>query len=79
MKYAIEVDLVTCPSYCEEFCNVLRLLPEDRNRSFLLKNRSKVIKKYTTINEVIDNQGTKNLPTSYRQIIKCTKEMVHMK
>lgn len=76
MKYALELDLISCPSYCTGFCDVLRVATENRTKSYLLKNMGKTIKKYMTINEVIDNQGTKNLPMSYRQIINHVKKMV---
>ena len=76
MKYALEVDLVTCASYCTGFYNVLNVPPEKQNRSHLLKCKGNVIKKYSIITKVIDEQGTKNLPTSYRHIINYVKEHV---
>lgn len=76
MRYALEVDLVTCSSYCAVFCRVLKVVPENQNQSYLLKEMGNRIKKYMTLNEVIDIQGTKNLPTSYRQIINVVKNMI---
>lgn len=77
MRYAIEVDLIACPSYCTGFCNVLRVMPDNQNKTYLLKNMGKTIKRYTTINAVVDSQGTKNLPLSYRQIINCVKKWLN--
>lgn len=76
MKYAFEVDLVMCPSYCKAFYTVLNVSPENQTMQYLLKSMGKVIKKYLTLNNVIDKQGTKNLPTSYRHIINSVKNMV---
>lgn len=76
MRYAFEVDLVICPSYCKEFYRILKVSPENQSMQYLFKNMGKAIKKYVTLNEVIDNQGTKNLPTSYRQIINYVKKMI---
>ena len=76
MKYAFEVDLVACPSYCRGFCSVLNIPPANQNMQYLLKSMGRAIKNYVTINAVIDGQGTKNLPTSYRQIINHVKRII---
>ena len=79
MKYALEVDLIICPSYCSGFYNVLRVPAVNQNKSYLLKNMDKAVKKYLTLNKVIDIQGTKNLPMSYRQIINSVKKLIEKK
>lgn len=76
MKYAFEVDLIVCASYCDCFYNVLNVSPENQNKYYLLTKMGNAIKKYMNIQKVIDIQGTKNLPLSYRQIIKVIKEMM---
>lgn len=76
MRYAFEVDLVICQSYCDAFCTQLRVREEDKNAAYLLKNQGNVIKKYININAVLDEKGTQNLPKSYRQILNVVKEMI---
>ena len=76
MRYAFEVDLVVCPSYCEAFFDILRIQPSNRNMAYLLKNYGNIIKKHTVLNSIIDSKGTKNLPASYRQIINYVKRMI---
>lgn len=76
MRYAFEVDLVICTSYCDAFCSQLRIREENKNAAYLLKNQGNAIKKYMLINSVLDAKGTQNLPRSYRQIVNATKEMI---
>ena len=76
MRYAFEVDLVMCSSYCEAFCSQLNVREEDRSSSYLLKSQGNAIKKYTLINGVLDDRGIQNLPKSYRQILNVIKEML---
>ena len=76
MRYAFEVDLVVCPSYCEAFFDELRIQSPNRTKAYLLKKCGNAIKKYAVLNRIIDRKGTKNLPASYRQIINCVKQMI---
>ena len=78
MRYAFEVDLVTCPSYCESFYSILNVSTENQNMQYLLKSMGNVIKKYVNLNKAIDMQGTKNLPASYRQIINHVKNIIRL-
>lgn len=76
MRYAIEVDLALCNSYCDAICNVLGLPVENRNTAYLLKNMNDRIKNYGVITATFDLASRRNLPKSYRQIITCVKEML---
>lgn len=76
MRYAFEVDLVICQSYCDAFCTQLRVREEDKNAAYLLKNQGNVIKKYMNINAALDEKGTQNLPKSYRRILNAVRDMI---
>ena len=76
MRYAFEVDLVICQSYCDAFCTQLRVREEDKNAAYLLKKQGNVIKKYMNINAALDEKGTQNLPNSYRRILNAVKDMI---
>ena len=76
MRYAIEIDLAICRTYCDVICNILELPEENKNMSFLLKNRSSRIKDYDVITSTFDLVSTKNLPTSYKKIISATRKMI---
>ena len=79
MKYALEVDLMTCQSYCQEFYTILGLKSAEEHiekQKELLTTYGNKIKKYTLINQVINIKGVKNLPKSYRAVINRVKEMI---
>lgn len=76
MRYAIEIDLAICCTYCDAICNILELPEENKNMSFLLKNRSSRIKDYDVITSTFDLVSTKNLPKSYKKIISDTRKMI---
>lgn len=76
MRYAFEVDLVICQSYCDAFCTQLRVREEDKNAAYLLKKQGNVIKKYMNINAALDEKSTQNLPKSYRRILNAVKDMI---
>lgn len=79
MKYALEVDLMTCQSYCQEFYTILGLRSAEEHiekQKELLTTYGNKIKKYTLINQVINIKGVKNLPKSYRAVINRVKEMI---
>ena len=77
MRYAIEVDLAICTSYCNAICGILQLPEENKTTAFLLKNRSNRIKDYDVITDTFNTVPTKNLPKSYKYIISCVKEMLN--
>lgn len=76
MRYAIEVDLLACASFCNSFYDVLNIRNEDRTPLYLATERSSVIKKLDNICAVLDRNSTRNLPTSYKRIVKKTKELL---
>ena len=76
MRYAMEIDLMVCPSFCEAMCEILGISEKDGSLHILLTRYSKAIKKYNNINNTIDVKGIKNLPKSYRCIIKTVKNMI---
>ena len=76
MRYAIEIDLAICRTYCDAICNILELPEENKNMSFLLKNRSSRIKDYDVITSTFDLVSTKNLPKSYKKIVSDTRKMI---
>ena len=76
MRYAIEIDLVACPSYLPSFYDFLCIPQENRNPRFLTIHRSNVIKKLDVICYVLDQHNMRNLPASYKRIIKNIKKMI---
>lgn len=76
MRYTIEIDLIACSSFCNSYCEVLGVSAENRNARFLAMERSDSIKKLDTVCEVINRNSTKNLPASYKRIVKKTREMI---
>ena len=75
MRYALEVDLVNCSSYCDAFCNHLNIVGSNRTSRFLLTERGNKIKDYDVITNVLQNTSTKNLPASYKQIVQHIKNL----
>lgn len=76
MRYAIEIDLLICNSYFEAFCNILNILPENRTPRFLAMERSNVIKRLDNICAVLNQSSMRNLPASYRAIVRKTRAML---
>lgn len=76
MRYAIEVDMVICPSYCNAICDFLGVAPENRNATYLLTEKSDRIKKCDVIVAAFDSNPLRNLPMSYRRIIAYVREMI---
>jgi len=76
MKYAIEVDLVTCSSYRHAFGTFLGLGEESCTTEFLLKNMGKRIKSYDVMSHVISTAQTRNLPNSYKFIVQKLREII---
>lgn len=75
MRYAIEIDLIACPSFCNSFCDVLSITGENRTPHYLAMQRSDAIKKLDNICSVLDLHSTRNLPASYKRIIKKTRTL----
>ena len=76
MHYALEVDLIACQSFCNSFCDVLNITGEKRTARFLAVERKDKIKSMEVIRSVLDRHSTRNLPTSYKQIIGKTRMMI---
>lgn len=76
MRYAIEVDLIACKSYCDSFCDVLSITGEERTAKFLASERSDKIKKLEVIRSVLDMNSTRNFPASYKRVVKKTRLMI---
>lgn len=77
MRYAIEVDLIACSSFCRAFCDVLALEGENRTARYLALERSDTIKKLDVICEVINRNSTRNLPASYKRVVKKARELIN--
>ena len=75
-RYAIEVDLIACQSYCSAFCDILNLSEDNRTAKYLAEKRSDAIKKIETIRDVLDMTSIRNLPSAYKQIIRKTRELL---
>lgn len=76
MRYAIEVDLAICRTYCDAICNILNIQEENKTMAFLLKERSNRIKDYDVITATFDLVSTKNLPKSYKKIVSEIRKMI---
>ena len=78
MRYALEVDLVQTPYYCNAICDLLHLPAAQRNMTHLLKDRSKQIKDYNIISSALNSGTWANLPKSYKQIISYVRNMINI-
>lgn len=76
MRYAIEVDLIICNSFLNSYCDVLNIEGENRTAHFLAVERGRAIKRLDNICNVLDRTSSRNLPKSYRRIIKKTHQMI---
>lgn len=76
MRYAIEVDLLACTSFCNSFYDVLQVDEHNRTPLYLASERSNAIKKLDAICSVLDQNSTRNLPASYKRIVKKTRELL---
>ena len=74
MRYALEIDLINCSSFCNSYYEVLNIVEDNRTPQFLAKERSESIKKAEIINSVLDRCSTRCLPISYRRIIQNVKQ-----
>lgn len=76
MRYATELDLLACASYFKFFCDVLNIPPEKRTPRLLAIERSNAIKQLDIICAVLDKSPMRNLPASYRAIIRKTRSIL---
>lgn len=79
MRYALEVDLITCPSYCKAFYTALNLSnTSDLNemQKELLFDYDKKVKGYVLINQVLNAKKCRNLPKSFKAVVKHIREMI---
>lgn len=76
MRYALEVDLIVCESYCQAFCDVLQVQGEYRSSHYLLTEKNKRIKALDIFRQVLSTTSTKNLPMSYKRIMQYIRDMI---
>lgn len=76
MRYAIEIDLIACSSFCDTYYEVLGITGENRTPHFLAVERGDAIKKLDSIYAVLDRNSTRNLPASYKRIVKKARSMI---
>jgi putative ATP-dependent endonuclease of OLD family len=77
MRYALEVDLIMCDSYCQAFCDALHVQGHDRTSHYLLTNMNKRIKALDVLRQVLSTTSTKNLPISYKRIMQYIRDMIN--
>lgn len=77
MRYAIEIDLIACKSFCNTFFDVLEIQEPNRTTKHLTIDRCKKIKKLDIIRTVLDSNTTRNLPNSYRAIVNQVRLMTN--
>lgn len=75
MKYNLEMDLVSSKIAQNLLYNYLSIHITSRNTYEILKNREKSLKKIETLLHVISNLSHKNLPNSYKRLLKRIKEI----
>lgn len=76
MNYNLESDLLCSSKAVELMASCLRLSPAESNMKCLLENYSKAIKKIGNILEVVGDLPPRNLPTSYKRIVRQLKKIV---
>lgn len=70
MKHSLEIDLIGSCTAENEFYNHLSVPQQERNKTELLVNRYKQIKRLDNIIPVLSKMENKNLPNSYKRIKK---------
>lgn len=70
MMYCLEMDLCCSSKACEQYYQMLNMLPEDHNPKALLINKQNAIKKPEYILPILDSIGNKDYPKSYKKIAK---------
>ncbi|MPM67808.1 hypothetical protein SDC9_114733 [bioreactor metagenome] len=64
------MDLCCSSKACEQYYQMLNMLPEDHNPKALLINKQNAIKKPEYILPILDSIGNKDYPKSYKKIAK---------
>tara|TARA_Y100000114_G_scaffold156111_1_gene182139 strand:+ start:28110 stop:29819 length:1710 start_codon:yes stop_codon:yes gene_type:complete len=75
MKYNMEMDLVASTVAQTLICDYLNIPANERNTHNLLVNNEKAIKKLDLLNHVISNLPHRNLPNSYKRLIRRIREL----
>ena len=75
MKYNMEMDLVASTVAQGLIYDFLNIGANDRNTHNLLVNNEKAIKKLELLNHVITNLPHKNLPNSYKRLVRRIREL----
>jgi putative ATP-dependent endonuclease of OLD family len=75
MKYNLEMDLVASTIAQNLIYNFLDVPVANRNTNEILNIREKSLKKLETLLHVINNLPHKNLPNSYKRLVKRIKEL----
>lgn len=75
MKYNLEMDLVSSKTAQNLLYSFLNIPSNNRNTNEILNYREKSLKKLETLLYVIENIAHKNLPNSYKRIVKRIKEI----
>jgi predicted ATP-dependent endonuclease of OLD family len=70
LNYNLEMDILSTSNSKEVMCNYLNLTPPNRTVKYLLTKRENRIKDIDVLLNVINNSEKRNLPFSYRHIIK---------
>lgn len=68
MQYCLEMDMVMSKKICEEYYNMLNVMPQDHSSKFLLINKKKAIKKVEYILPILDKIQFISFPNSLKQI-----------
>ncbi len=76
MKYALEVDLAICSSYCSAYCDYLAIQDPVRTSSNLLLNYGNRIKGYDVMKAILTVVPKRNLPASYKCMIRELKSLI---
>src|SRR5690606_18980832 len=76
MKYNMEMDLIASTTARNLIYQRLNIPVADRNTNNLLTNYEKGLKKLELLLYVIDNLPHRNLPNSYKRMIKRFQELI---
>ncbi|MGB5635557.1 MAG: TOPRIM nucleotidyl transferase/hydrolase domain-containing protein, partial [Waterburya sp.] len=76
MKHSLEIDLIGSCIAEEEFYNHLSVPEKQRNKTELLVNRYKQIKRLDNIIPILSRMENKNLPHSYKRIKKIVSTFI---
>lgn len=76
MIYCLEMDLCCSSKACEQYYQMLNMLPADHNLKSLLSDKKNAIKKPEYILPILDNIENKDYPISYKKIGKAIFEKI---